>query len=92
MIARCAPRQAPLARAVSRACEKTAERDFKEMKIKFNAAYMVALEELPFTKYASQILLMKKNGLDISKTYDDDSACAEIFSCIADELKAENSK
>ncbi|XP_069819635.1 zinc finger protein 862-like [Dendropsophus ebraccatus] len=89
IIARSAPKQTPLARAVAHACEKTAEKDFKEMKIKFNVAYMIAREELPFTKYAAQILLMKKNGMDISKTYDNDTACAEIIGCIAEEFKAQ---
>ncbi|XP_069811753.1 zinc finger protein 862-like [Dendropsophus ebraccatus] len=91
IIARSAPKQTPLARAVAHACEKTAEKDFEEMKIKFNVAYMMAREELPFTKYAAQILLMKKNGMDISKTYDNDNdtACAEIIGCIAEEFKAQ---
>lgn len=48
---------------------------------------MIAVEEIPFTKFSSQILLMKKNGMDISKTYDNDTACAEFVGCIADELK-----
>lgn len=87
MIAKSSPRATPMARAVSRACEKTAEKEFKELKIKFNAAYMIAVEEIPFTKFSSQILLMKKNGMDISKTYDNDTACAEFVGCIADELK-----
>lgn len=87
LIAKSAPCTTPMARALPRACEKTAEKEFKELKIKFSAAYMIAVEEIPFTKFSSQILLMKKNGMDISKTYDNDTACAEFVGCIADELK-----
>lgn len=50
---------------------------------------MIACEELPFTKFTSQILLMRKNGLDISKTYDNDITCAEFVGCIANEIKAQ---
>lgn len=60
----------------------------KELKIKVNAAYMIAVEEIPFTKFSSQIVLMKKNGMGVSKTYDNDTACAEFIGCIADELKS----
>lgn len=50
--------------------------------MKFNTAYMIAREELVFTKFSSQILLLRKNGLDVSKTYDN-----EFVGCIADEIK-----
>ncbi|KAK2864356.1 hypothetical protein Q7C36_003510 [Tachysurus vachellii] len=45
------------------------ESKLMDLKIKFNAAYMIACEELPFTKFTSQVLQLKKNGLDVSKTY-----------------------
>lgn len=50
----------------------------RELKIKFNPAYMITVEEIPFTKFSSQILLMKKNGMDVSKTYDNDTIRAEF--------------
>ncbi|KAK0132144.1 Zinc finger protein 862 [Merluccius polli] len=58
-----------------------------EMIIKFNVAYNIAKEELPFTKFQSQILLMKKNGLIIKPTYSNDTACAQFIGVIADTLK-----
>uniref|UniRef100_A0A3B1J4P0 TTF-type domain-containing protein n=1 Tax=Astyanax mexicanus TaxID=7994 RepID=A0A3B1J4P0_ASTMX len=91
-IAKRAPTETPLARAVTRACDKTAEKEIKELKMKFNTAYMIAREELPFTKFTSQVLLMRKNGLDVSKTYDNNTACAEFIGCIADDVKAQTVK
>lgn len=60
IIAKNAPQTTSLARAVSRACELRYEKEWKELKMKFNAAYMIAREELPFNKFSSQILLMRK--------------------------------
>lgn len=40
-----------------------------EMLIKLSVAYNIAKEELPSTKFKSEIILMKKNGLDINPTY-----------------------
>ncbi len=65
IIAKNAPQTTPLARAVSRACELQDEKEWKELKIKFNTAYMIARQELPFNKFSSQIL--RKNGLDEKK-------------------------
>ncbi|KAG2455939.1 ARI5B protein, partial [Polypterus senegalus] len=42
--------------------------DEAEMIIKFNIAYNIAKEELPFTKFKSEIILMKKNGLNVNPT------------------------
>lgn len=55
--------------------------------MKFNTAYMITREELTFNKFSSQKLLIRKDGLDVSKTYDNDTSCAEFVGCIADELK-----
>ncbi|CAL8398102.1 unnamed protein product [Boreogadus saida] len=55
---------------------RSAEND--EMIIKFNTAYNIAKEELPFTKFKSQIILMKKNGLNVNPTYYNDTACAQF--------------
>ena len=53
------------------------------MIIKFNTAYNFAKEELPFTKFKSQIILMKKNGLNVNPTYSNDTACAQFVGVIA---------
>ena len=66
IIAKTAPKETPLACAVSCACKKTAEREFKELEVKFTA-YMKAGKELPFTKFTSQIWLRKNSRLDVSR-------------------------
>ena len=47
--------------------------------IKFNVAYNIAKEELPFTKFKSEIILMKKNGLNVNPTYSNEMACAQFI-------------
>ena len=42
---------------------------------KFNTAYLIAKEELPFTIYQAILSLKKKNGLYISTTYANDKSC-----------------
>ena len=44
------------------------QRGGKELEAKFNTAYLIAKEELPFTKYQAILSLQKKNGLYISTT------------------------
>jgi len=71
--------------------QETAQRaDLQQaLEIKFNVAYTITKEELPFTKYRSLLLLHKKNGVDISPTYDNDVKCAEIISCIYENMKSD---
>ena len=61
--------------------------DEAEMMLKFNTAYFVAKEELPFTKFKSQLDLQIKNGLKLNDTYSNDTACAQFVGVIADTLK-----
>ena len=56
---------------------------------KFNVAYTIAKEELPFTKFRPLLLLHKKNGVDISPTYDNDVKCAEFISSICESMKSD---
>ena len=55
--------------------------------IKFNVAYNIAKEELPFIKFKSEIILMKKNGLNVNPTYSNEMACAQFIAVIGDTLK-----
>ena len=55
--------------------------------IKFNVAYNIAKEELPFTKFKSEIIFMKKNGLNVNPTYSNEMACAQFIAVIGDTLK-----
>ncbi|MGH0150221.1 UNVERIFIED_CONTAM: hypothetical protein FKN15_056034 [Acipenser sinensis] len=77
----------PMARAMVCATEINVEKNHRELKMKFSADCMIAVEELPFTKFNSQVVLIKKNGLDVSKTYDNDTACAEFVAVIAEEIR-----
>ena len=52
----------------------------------FNVAYNIAKEELPFTKFKSDIILMKKNGLNVNPTYSNEMACAQFIAVIGDNL------
>ncbi|KAL8572378.1 hypothetical protein ACOMHN_023147 [Nucella lapillus] len=55
-----------------------------------NTAYCIAKEELSFTHMKALVLLQKKNGLNITPTYDNDVRCAELISTIASDLQEEN--
>ena len=61
------------------------------LEIKFNLAYTIAKEELPFsfTKFRPFLLVTRKNGVQINPTYDNDVKCAEMISVICDSMKAE---
>ena len=61
----------------------------RELEIKFNVAYAIAKEELPFTKYRPLLLLHKKNGVNISPTYDNGVKCAEFISSISASMKSD---
>ena len=37
--------------------------------LKFNKAFFIAKEELPFTKYKGQLHLQRKNGVELNSTY-----------------------
>ena len=55
--------------------------------ISLNVAYNLAKEGLPFSKFKSEIILMKKNGLNVNPTYSNDTACAQFIGVIGDTLK-----
>ena len=61
---------------------------FFQVKKKINVAYCVAKEELPFTKFRPLIVLCKKNGADITPSYDNHGRCAEMISTIANVMKS----
>lgn len=42
---------------------------------------------MPFTKFKSQIILLKKNGVAINPTYANHKSCAEFTGVISDTLK-----
>ena len=61
----------------------------RELEVKINVAFLIAKEELPFTKYRPLLLLHKKYGVSISPTYDNDVKCAEFISSICESMKSD---
>lgn len=84
----CITRKAqPLPTSFHRTEESNRSAENAEMIIKFNTAYNIAKEELPFTKFKSEITLMKKNGLNVNPTYANDVSCAQFVGIIGDTLR-----
>ena len=69
---KCVQEVAPLPAALQRQAAMNRSSEEAEMMIKFNVAYNIAKEEMPFTKFKSQIQLMKKSGLNVNPTYSND--------------------
>ena len=59
------------------------EEQRKDVAMKINTAYLVAKEELPFTKFPKLLDLQRKNGLQIGERYSTDKKCAEMVSTIS---------
>ena len=87
---RCIAGKATLPASFQRQAATNRTSEQKEIMVKFNTAYNIAKEELPFTKFKSMITLMKKNGLDVNPTYANDTACAQFVGVIADTFKKKN--
>lgn len=64
----------------------TNQEALRQLKIKFNI-YVIAKEEMAFTKFPPLIALHHKNGLDINPTYDNDVRCAEMIGQIAEGIR-----
>ncbi len=60
-----------------------------EVKMKMNVVYCITKEELPFTKFTPLILLCKKNGVDITPSYNNHVRRVEMISVIAREMKSD---
>ena len=88
---KCTATVSPLPAAFQRQEAANRTSDEAKMMIKFNIAYNIAKEELPFTKFKSEIILHKKNGLNVNPTYSNDVMCAQFIGVIADTLKKNTS-
>lgn len=65
VITRSAPHATSIVKAVKHASDKFSEKVMKELKLKLNAAYIIAVEEIQFTKFNFQFLLiLKKNAME----------------------------
>lgn len=89
---KCTAKVSPLPAAFQLQAAANRSSDEADMMIKFNIAYNIAKEELPFTKFKSEIILHKKNGLNVNPTYSNDVACAQFVGVIADTLKKKTSE
>lgn len=56
------------------------------MVAKFNTAYFIDKQELPYTKLKGHIELLKKN-IKVHPAYHNDTACAKFIGASADSLK-----
>lgn len=88
---KCTAQTPPLPAAFQRQAASNRTSEEAAMMIKFNIAYNIAKEEIPFTKFRSEIILHKKNGLDVNPTYSNDVACAQFIGIIGDTLKQKTS-
>jgi hypothetical protein len=84
---KCVDKVAPLPAAFQRQAVVIRSSEESEIIIKCNVAYNIAKEEMPFTTFKSEIILMKKNGLNVNPTYSNDTACAQFIGVIGDTLK-----
>ena len=84
---------APIAQSFRKGEQKLEEQGRKELAVKVNTAYLIAKEELPFSKYGPILSLQKKNGLEINQTYANEKSCSTLISTIGtvltEELKSE---
>lgn len=72
---------APIAQSFRKGKQKLEEQGRKEFAVKVNTAYLLAKEELPFSKYGP--------GLEINQTYANDKSCGTLRSTIATVLTEE---
>ena len=73
---------APIAQSFRKGEKVLEEQTRNEFAAKINTAYLVAKEELPFSKFGPILELQKKNGLDINQTYANDKSCSTPVSFI----------
>lgn len=59
------------------------KKNWKDVEAKINTAYLIAKEELPFSKFEPILALQRKNGLEISPTYGNDKGCNNFVSLVS---------
>ena len=74
------PRESPIIQSL----ENLSKEELQKMKLKFDVAYFVAVEQMAFSKYPSICALEKRHGVDIGQSYLNANACKEFVHCIAD--------
>ena len=75
--------ESPIAQSLGKGRKATEEQGHKEVAVKINTAYLIAKEELPFSKFGAILSLQKKNGLDINLTYANAKSCNKLVSVIS---------
>ena len=80
---------ASIAQSFRKVEQKLEEQGRKEFAVKVNTTYLIAKEELPFSKYGPILALQKKNGLEINQTYANDKSCGTLISTIGTVLTEE---
>lgn len=72
----------PIAQSLRKGQQIVEDQSRKGFAAKINTAYLIAKEELPFSKYGPLLALQKKNGLDISQTYANEKSCSTLVSLV----------
>ncbi|XP_048582660.1 uncharacterized protein LOC125561900 [Nematostella vectensis] len=72
------------ATTIGRAIYKLNNTERERLSKLLEIAYVIAKEELPFTKFVAIAQLEKKHGVDLGVTYLNDHACAEFIDSIAE--------
>lgn len=83
MAKQMAEEDTPIFKCFVKMSKKSDEEQRKDVAMKMNTAYLIAKEEIPFTKFPKLLDLQRKNGLQIGETYATDKKCAEMVSTIA---------
>lgn len=76
-------KESPILKAISNLGEKEQVR----MRMLFNCAYSIALQNRPFSDMSFLCSLMKKNGVEIGENYDNNHGAREFIAAIAETLQ-----
>ena len=79
--------ESQIAQSFSKINKDMQSQERKEMEAKINTAYFVAKEELPFSKFEGLLLLQRKNGVILNKTYANTKSCAELVSFLSNSFR-----
>jgi len=77
------------ATTLGRAIFKLNQQENETLKKLIEIAFVVAKEELPFTKFVPIAQLEKRHGINLGQTYMNDHACAEFIDSIAEVYEQE---
>ena len=75
--------ESPIGQSLGKGRKAAEEQGHKEVAVKINTAYLIAKEELPFSKFGAILSFQKKNGQHINLTYANAKSCNKFASVIS---------